>query len=172
MVKDPVFHKNYSRVMKKYEGGAAREVPIPIRSWQDSKHCATYLTIGKYAGQIKILADKVVFQFMRSLTRISSRRKGITVKNLHLQSETLPMDRAPGARWGVEKDTIVLVVENKKGQNNFKDVLSSIAAVYNPLGFAHAGPLMLRAWEINQELCRLKVDWNSKLPRDGKSGKI
>ena len=26
MVKDPVFHKNYSRVMKKYEGGAAREV--------------------------------------------------------------------------------------------------------------------------------------------------
>ena len=79
-----------------------------------------------------------------------------TVKNLDLQSETLPMDRALGIRWNVEKDTIVLIVEDKKEQNNRKGVLSSIATVYDPLGFA--SPLMLPAREINQELCRLKVD--------------
>ena len=85
-----------------------------------------------------------------------------TVKNLDLQSETLPMDRALGVRWNVEKDTIVLIVEDKKEQNNRKGVLSSIATVYDPLGFA--SPLMLPAREINQELCRLKVDWDSELP--------
>ena len=72
------------------------------------------------------------------------------------------MDRALGVRWNVEKDTIVLIVEDKKEQNNCKGVLSSIAAVYDPVGFA--SPLMLSAREINQELYRLKVDWNSELP--------
>ena len=47
------------------------------------------------------------------------------------------MDRALGVCWNVEKDTIVLVVEDKKEQNNRNDdVLSSIATVYDPLGFA------------------------------------
>ena len=87
-----------------------------------------------------------------------------TVKNLDLQSEDLPMDRALGVHWNVEKDTIVLVVDDKKEPNNRRGVLSSIATIYDPLGFA--SPLMLPAREINQELCRLKVDWNSELPRE------
>ena len=86
-----------------------------------------------------------------------------TVKNLDLQSEDLPMDSALGVHWNVEKDTIVLVVDGKKEPNNQRGVLSSIATIYDPLGFA--SPLLLPAREINQELCRLKVDWNSELPR-------
>ena len=41
-----------------------------------------------------------------------------TVKNLDLQSEALPMDRALGVHWNVEKDTILLAVDDKKEQNN------------------------------------------------------
>jgi hypothetical protein len=72
------------------------------------------------------------------------------------------MDRALGVHWNVEKDTILLAVDDKKEQNNRKGVLSSIATIYDPLGFA--SPLMLPAREINKELCRLKLDGNSELP--------
>ena len=40
----------------------------------------------------------------------------------------------------------------------------SIATVYDPLGFA--SPLLLPGREMNQELCKLKLDWNEKLPRE------
>ena len=86
------------------------------------------------------------------------------VKNLDLESEILPMDRALGVHWDVERDTIKLVVSDKKEPNNRKGVLSSIATVYDPLGFA--SPLILPAREINQELCRLKFDWSRELPKE------
>ena len=41
---------------------------------------------------------------------------------------------------------------------------SSVATVYNLLGFA--SPLLLPGREMNQELCKLKLDWNEKLPRE------
>ena len=83
------------------------------------------------------------------------------VKDLSLESEELPVDRARGAHWDVERDSIILVVIDKKEPNNRKGVLSSIATVYDPLGFASS--LILPARETNQELCRLKFDWNCEL---------
>ncbi|XP_028415653.1 uncharacterized protein LOC114539014 [Dendronephthya gigantea] len=87
------------------------------------------------------------------------------VKDLNLKSEeALPVDHALGLRWDVQRDTIVLVASNKKEPSNQKGVLSSIATIYDPLGFA--GPLILPGREINQELCRLKLDWNCELPTE------
>ena len=84
------------------------------------------------------------------------------VKDLNLESEELPVDRALGVHWDVERDSIILVVTDKKEPNNQKGVLSLITTVYDPLGFA--SPLILPAREINQELCGLKFDWNCELP--------
>ena len=84
------------------------------------------------------------------------------IKSLDLKSEILPMDRALGIHWNVEHDMINFVTSNKEQPDNRKDVLSSIATVYDPLGFA--SPLLLPGREINQELCRLKFDWDEKLP--------
>lgn len=84
------------------------------------------------------------------------------VKNLDLKLDSLPMDRALGIHWDVEADTFNLVVSNKLQPETRKGILSSIATVYDPLGLA--GPLLLPGREINQELCRMKYDWNDKLP--------
>ena len=78
------------------------------------------------------------------------------IKSLDLKSESLPMDRALGIHWNVEHDPINFVTSNKEQPDNRKGVLSSIATVYDPLGFA--SPLLLPGREINQELCRLKFD--------------
>lgn len=87
-----------------------------------------------------------------------------TIKSLDLKSESLPIDRALGIHWNVEHDTIDFVVNDKERPENRKGVLSSIATVYDPLGFA--SPLLLPGREMNQELCKLKLDWNEKLPRE------
>lgn len=46
------------------------------------------------------------------------------------------MDCALAVRWDIERDTIVLIVDDKKKQKTVKGMLSSIAIVYDPLGFA------------------------------------
>ena len=86
------------------------------------------------------------------------------IKNLDLTSECLPMDRALGVHWNVEKDTLDFVVSSKEQLENRKGVLSSIATVFDPLGFA--SPLLLPDREINQELCRLKFNWDMRLPEE------
>ena len=84
------------------------------------------------------------------------------VKDLDLNLNSLPMDRALGIHWDVEADTFNLVVSNKSQPETRKGILSSIATIYDPLGLV--GSLILPGREINQELCRLKYDWNDKLP--------
>ena len=51
------------------------------------------------------------------------------------------MDRALEIHWNVEHDTIDLVVNDKERPENRKGVLSSIATVYDPLGYA--SPILL-----------------------------
>ncbi len=98
------------------------------------------------------------------LQEFPTEERAPVVKDLDLEAEALPMDRALGVNWDVERDTINLVVSDKKEPNNRKGVLSSIATVYDPLGFV--SPLILPAREVNQELCRLKFDWNRELPTE------
>lgn len=83
------------------------------------------------------------------------------VKDLDLNLNSLPMDRALGIHWDVEADTFNLVVSDKSQPETRKDILSSIATIYDPLGLV--GPLTLPGREINQELCILKYDWNDRL---------
>ena len=85
------------------------------------------------------------------------------------------MDRALGIHWDGEADTFNLVVSGKSQPENRKGVLSLIATIYDPLGLV--GLLILPGRVVNQELCRLKYDWNDRLPdelalrwRDWKKG--
>ena len=90
--------------------------------------------------------------------------RGPALKHLDLNINSLPMDQALGIHWDVEADTFNLVVSNKSQSNTRKGILSSIATNYDPLGLV--GPLILPGREINQELCRLKYDWNDRLPEE------
>ena len=86
------------------------------------------------------------------------------IKDLDLKSDSLPLDRALGIHWDVEHDTVNFVFGKGEQPENGKGVLSSIATVYDPLGFA--SPLLLPGREINQELCKLKFSWNDNLPEE------
>ena len=88
-----------------------------------------------------------------------------TFKNLDLKLDSLPVDRALGIHWNVEDDTFNLVVGDTIQPETRRGVLSSIATIYDPLGYA--GPLLLPGREINQEpSCRMKYEWDERLPEE------
>ena len=118
---------------------------------------------------------KVISNEREVLNAFPPEHRAPSVKDLDLNLNSLPMDRALGIHWDVEADTFNLVVSSRSQPETRKGVLSSIATIYDPLGLV--GPLILPEREINQELCRLKYDWNDRLPdelavkwRDWKKG--
>ena len=118
---------------------------------------------------------KVMSNEREVLNAFPPEHRAPAVKDLDLNLNSLPMDRALGIHWDVEADTFNLVVSSKSPPETRRGVMSSIATIYDPLGLV--GPLILPGREINQELCRLKYDWNDRLPdelavkwRDWKKG--
>lgn len=123
-----------------------------------SKQLQSLLTRGGFQLTKWISNDRDV------LSAFSEEERAPAIKTLDLKSESLPVDRALGIHWDVEEDTFKLIASTKEFPETRKGVLSSIATVYDPLGFA--SPLILIGREINQELCRMKFDWNDDLPKD------
>ena len=64
----------------------------------------------------------------------------------------------------MEDDTFNLVVGDKIQPETRRGILSSIATIYGPLGYA--GPLLLPGRKLNQELCRMKCKWDERLPEE------
>ncbi|XP_067045910.1 uncharacterized protein [Acropora muricata] len=108
--------------------------------------------------------NKVMSNERQVLNSFSPEHHAPAVKNLDLNLNSLPMDRALGIHWDVEADTFNLVVSGKSQPETRKGVMSSIATIYDPLGLV--GPLILPGRDISQELCRLKYDWNDRLPEE------
>lgn len=84
------------------------------------------------------------------------------VKELDLENDHLPIERALGVQWCVESDTLKfrVVVQNKPLTR--RGVLSMVSTIYDPLGIL--APLILPAKQILQELCRTKHAWDDRMP--------
>lgn len=73
-----------------------------------------------------------------------------------------------GLNWNLKNDTLKLKYKEntivKENTPTKRDVLSSLARVYDPCGFV--SPLVLSAKLIFQELCKRKLKWDDKIPED------
>lgn len=74
----------------------------------------------------------------------------------------LHIERALGVQWCVEADEFQFRVVVKENPLTRRGVLSTVASVYDPLGFV--APFILVGKQILQELCRDKVSWDEDLP--------
>lgn len=88
------------------------------------------------------------------------RAKGI--QSLDLEKESLPVERALGVGWDVEKDDFGFQVTDKKKPLTKRGILSVVSSVFDPLGLV--SPFVLPAKLIFQELCRQKLGWDEPLP--------
>lgn len=69
-----------------------------------------------------------------------------------------------GVQWCVSFDEFQFRVTGKEHPNTRRGVLSTVASIYDPLGFV--APFILRGKQILQQLCRDKVTWDEPLPQE------
>ena len=67
-----------------------------------------------------------------------------------------------GIVWKIEGDLLMTDVTLGTFPKTRRGVLSSVATIFDPLGMA--SPLIFPGKMINQDLCRLKMDWDADLP--------
>ena len=93
---------------------------------------------------------------------VEARAKG--VKDLDLDNDVLPAERALGVSWFVETDTFGFKVNFKEKPCTRRGILSVVSSVYDPLGMA--APFILPAKLLLQDLCRKSLGWDDEIPSD------
>ena len=92
---------------------------------------------------------------------ISAEDRAKGIKELNLEKDELPMERALGVCWCIESDSFKFRIVLQDRPLTRRGILSTVSAVYDPLGFL--APLLLVGKGILQELCRGKVDWDDPI---------
>ncbi|KAI2645449.1 Pro-Pol polyprotein [Labeo rohita] len=96
------------------------------------------------------------------LAHIPEPERAKEMKDLDLDLEDLPVERALGVQWCAEEDVFKFHVSLKDQPCTRRGILSMVSSMYDPLGFL--APLTFPAKQILQELCRLKLGWDEVIP--------
>ncbi len=83
-------------------------------------------------------------------------------KDLNMALGELHIERALGVQWCIEADEFQFRIIVKENPLTRRGVLSTVASVYDPLGFV--APFVLVGKQILQALCRDKEGWDEELP--------
>lgn len=84
------------------------------------------------------------------------------VKDLDLNQDVLPVERALGIQWCTESDSLQFTMVLQARPLTRRGILSMVSSVYDPLGVL--APVILPAKQILQELSRLKLSWDDNIP--------
>ena len=85
------------------------------------------------------------------------------LKNINLDLDKLPMERALSVQWCIQSDTFQFRIALKDRPCTRRGILSTVSSIFDPLGFI--APVLLEGKSILQDLCHNGVDWdNPKLP--------
>lgn len=104
---------------------------------------------------------KFVSNDRKVLESIPPSERAINVKDMDLAFDDLPLERALGIQWDVESDRFRLNVSLKEQPATRRGILSTVASLYDPLGFV--APVILKAKIILQEMCRRGIGWDDPL---------
>ena len=107
---------------------------------------------------------KFVSNSKEVIRRIPEPDRADGVKELDLDLDSLPLERALGVHWCVESDCFQFNIVLQDKPCTRRGILSTVSSVFDPLGFVT--PLLLDGKSILQELCRHKVDWDDPIPED------
>ena len=86
------------------------------------------------------------------------------MKELDLDLDSLPLERAIGVHWYVESDCFQFVIVLQDKPCTRRGILSTVSSIFDPLGFV--APLLLDGKSILQDLCRHEVGWDDPIPED------
>ncbi|XP_070548923.1 uncharacterized protein [Ptychodera flava] len=98
------------------------------------------------------------------LETIPKEERAKEIKDLKLEYDCLPVERALGTSWSVESDTIGFQINIESRPPTRRGILSIISSVYDPIGLA--APFILPARILLQDLCRRGIGWDAKIKED------
>ncbi len=110
------------------------------------------------------ILEKWVSNSRAVLQSVTEDRRAKELKELNLDRDDLPMERALGLLWCVESDSFKFRMEVKHQPLTRRGMLSMTSSVYDPLGML--APVTLSAKMMQQELCRKSCGWDEAMPLD------
>lgn len=108
--------------------------------------------------------EKWVSNSRSVLQSIAEDQKAKDLRELDLDRDKLPVERALGLLWCVESDSFKFKLEVKQQSLTRRGMLSTTSSVFDPLGFL--SPVTLSAKMLQQELCRRNCGWDDAIPPD------
>ena len=96
------------------------------------------------------------------LNHIPEPERAKNLKEVDLDYEELPSEKALGVLWAVESDSLGCHVSVPDKPVTRRGILSVVSSVYDPLGMV--APFVLQGKVLVQELCRRKLGWDDKIP--------
>ncbi len=112
----------------------------------------------------KLRLHKFVSKSPQVLESLSKEDCVETVRNQDLALGEQPIERALGVKWRVASDHLQFRVVVSERPLSRRGVLSTVASVYDPLGFMV--PFVLLGKQILQRMCRDKTDWDTPLSNE------
>lgn len=97
------------------------------------------------------------------LASIPEEHRSKTTKDLDLDKEHLPVERALGLHWCAELDVFIFKITVEERPHTRRGILSVLCSIYDPLGFLSS--LTLPPKLLLQEMCKLKVGGDDKIPQ-------
>ncbi|XP_013409005.1 uncharacterized protein LOC106172697 [Lingula anatina] len=96
------------------------------------------------------------------LSKIPDKDKAKPIKNLDLNLQALPTERALGVCWDIEVDSFTYKMDLEKKPLTKRGLLSVISSIYDPLGFI--SPFTISSKKMLQDLTRDKIGWDETVP--------
>ena len=115
----------------------------------------------------KLRLHKFISNSDKVLKAIPKEECAQSVKDLDMALGEPLMERALGVQWCVFSDDFQFRVTVKERPLTRRGVLSTVASIYDPLGFV--APFILRGKLLLQQMCRDKLGWDEPLPEELKT---
>ena len=107
---------------------------------------------------------KFVANKMEVLDSIPESERAKSLKSVDLHVDPLPLERALGVIWCLERDVFSFRIELKDCPLTRRGILSTICSIFDPIGYV--APVLLEGKRILQQLTRENVSWDDPVPEN------
>lgn len=96
------------------------------------------------------------------LSSIPEERRSKPTRKLHLDQESLPVEKALDLSWCAESDTFTFQLTLERKPHTRRGILSMVSSIFDPLGLL--APFTLLPKLLLQEMCRQNLSWDDPIP--------
>lgn len=135
-----------------------------LKSVHSEEAVSLYHTLRAVCKKGRFRLTKWVSNNRAMLSAIPKEDRATEVKDLDLNPDALPIERALGVHWCIKSGSFRFKIIMLDKAPTMRKILSLVSSVYDPFGILST--VMLSAKGILQHLCRLKIGWDVLIPEE------